>query len=200
MTIKTQYLPMNKYSRPGTKRPETRAIILHWVNNAGTSAQFNRDYFAGLAMQKPAKGVDYVFASTQYVIGLQGEIIQTMPVGEIARHCGSDKLDPASGKVYTDIGRKLMDTVANPNTITIGIELCHPDKTGCFNDTTLDSAIDLVTDLCKRYDLDPSVRVLRHYDIVGWKDCPRWYVEHPDEWDTFKHIVAAKINIGRERI
>lgn len=35
-----------------------------------------------------------------------------------------------------------------------------------------------------RYDLDEE-DVIRHYDVTG-KNCPKYYVEHEDAWETFK--------------
>ena len=35
-----------------------------------------------------------------------------------------------------------------------------------------------------RYDLS-SEDVIRHYDVTG-KNCPKYYVEHEEAWDTFK--------------
>ncbi|EMP06592.1 hypothetical protein LEP1GSC124_0472, partial [Leptospira interrogans serovar Pyrogenes str. 200701872] len=29
-----------------------------------------------------------------------------------------------------------------------------------------------------------------HQGIVGWKDCPRWYNTHPEDWIRFKKRVG----------
>ena len=34
--------------------------------------------------------------------------------------------------------------------------------------------------------------VIRHYDVTG-KDCPKYYVEHPEAWDAFRADVAAEM-------
>lgn len=33
------------------------------------------------------------------------------------------------------------------------------------------------------FDVSPD-DVIRHYDVTG-KNCPKYYVEHEDEWDNF---------------
>ena len=33
----------------------------------------------------------------------------------------------------------------------------------------------------KTYDLQRE-QILRHYEVTG-KECPKYYVEHPDEWE-----------------
>ena len=34
--------------------------------------------------------------------------------------------------------------------------------------------------------------MIRHYDVTG-KECPRYYVEHPEAWDAFRADVAAEM-------
>lgn len=62
------------------------------------------------------------------------------------------------------------------NEDSIGIEVCHPDAEGEFNDITYQSVIKLTAELCKQYGLNEN-DVIRHYDVTG-KICPRYYVEH----------------------
>jgi N-acetylmuramoyl-L-alanine amidase CwlA len=44
--------------------------------------------------------------------------------------------------------------------------------------------------LCWRFDLNPMSDIIRHYDVTG-KDCPRWFVSHPEEFDVFRDSVKA---------
>ena len=46
--------------------------------------------------------------------------------------------------------------------------------------------------LCKRFNLT-SDDVIRHYDVTG-KNCPKYYVEHEDAWNTFKDDVFEYLN------
>lgn len=158
MKITEKYLTKNPYSRPGTKLTSVKNIVVHYVGNPNTSAIANRNYFESLK----DKGV---YASSQYIIGLNGEIIKCMPESEVAYHAGN----------YT------------VNCNSIGIECCHPDSSGKFNSLTYNALIELLKDLCKRYRLNSS-NVIRHYDVTG-KMCPLFYVKNPSEWTKLKNAV-----------
>lgn len=81
------------------------------------------------------------------------------------------------------------------NRKSIGIETCHPDWGGRFNDVTYNSLVELTAELCKEYGIGIN-NVIRHHDITG-KDCPKYYVENPNEWNKFKQDVQKRIN-GKE--
>lgn len=74
----------------------------------------------------------------------------------------------------------------------IGIEICHPDWTGKFNSVTYNVLIELLTDLCKRYNLTVD-KIIRHYDVTG-KMCPKYYVEHNNEFLEIRNKVAINLN------
>lgn len=195
MNIIVTDLNVNPFSRPGKHRRSTLAVILHWVGKAGQSAASVRAYFASLSAQKQEP---YRFASAHYIVGLSGEILRAMPEEEVAYHCGSSAKDPESGKIYTDWARHLFgntftSNTLSPNYASIGIELCHPDWSGIFNDATLDAAVELVVSLCRKYSLDPLLQLGRHYDVVGWKACPKRWVERPDEWVAFRQRVIKSL-------
>lgn len=152
--LDVQLLPVNMYSRSGKTLEQVNGIVVHYTANPGSTAQQNRDYFAGLAESHTTS------ASSHFVIGLDGEIIQCVPCGEIA---------------YASNER---------NEDTIAIECCIEDDTGKFNDKTYESLVKLVTWLIGRYDLGVD-DVIRHYDVTG-KNCPKYYVEKPEAWEQFK--------------
>lgn len=149
--IDIQYLTPNDYSRPQTKLTEINAIVIHYTANPGTTAQNNHDYFEGLSISGET------YASSHFVIGIDGEIIQCIPLNEI---CYASN---------------------NRNSDTIAIECCHPDATGEFSDDTYESLVELVAKLQIYYQLDDD-EIIRHYDITG-KMCPKYYVENEDAWD-----------------
>ena len=149
-------LPVNSFSRPGTPLEQVNGIAIHYVGNPGTSAQQNRDYFAGLAEQTAEP---YTYASSHFLIGLDGEILQCVPLNEIA-YCTSQR-----------------------NADTISIECCHPDEEGAFTAETYQSLLRLTRWLMDQYGLDTS-QVIRHYDATG-KECPLYYVRHPEAWSQF---------------
>lgn len=156
------YLTPNEYSRPGKELKEVNAIVVHYVGNPGTTAAQNRSYFENL------KDTHATSASSHYIIGMEGEIIQCVPLNEIS---------------YASNNR---------NKDTIAIECCHPDETGQFTTATYKSLVKLVAALCRTYNLDPETGIIRHYDVTG-KYCPLYYVNHEDEWYGFKLDVKAEL-------
>lgn len=162
--ITNLFLDINPYSREGELRDMIDTIVIHYVANPGSSALANRQYFNNLQWQgltgKDESGKTY--ASSHYIIGLDGEIIRCIPDDEIAFHAGN-----------ADVNRR-----------SIGIEVCHPDDSGKYTDATYRALVRLVSYLCVQYDI-PLSGVIRHYDVTG-KLCPAYYVSHPDEWALFK--------------
>lgn len=155
--IDEQLLTVNPYSRPGKKVKSIDKIVVHYLANPETSAQQNHDYFESL------KDLRNDYMSANYVIGLEGEIIECVPDGEVAW---------ASNQM---------------NSYSISIENCHMDTTGRFNKATYWSDVHLVAYLTEKYGLGRD-DIIRHYDVTG-KICPKYFVEHPDAWEKFKDDV-----------
>ena len=160
--IKQQLLTVNPYSRSGQKLNKVNAIVIHYVGNPGTTAAQNRNYFEGLKDSKT------VSASSHYIVGLEGEIIQCVPLEEIS---------------YASNNR---------NSDTIAIECCHPDATGKFNKKTYNSLVKLTAALLKTYGLSVEEGLIRHYDVTG-KECPLYFVRNEDEWYGFKLAVDSEL-------
>lgn len=152
--VDVQLIAENEYSRPGTKLESVNGIVVHYVANPGTSAAANRSYFAGLAESKAT------YASSNFIIGLDGEVLQCVPADEVA---------------YASNNR---------NSDTLSIECCHPDESGVFAYPTYRSLVKLCADICVGFGLDPEKDIIRHYDVTG-KMCPLYFVEHEDEWKNF---------------
>ena len=158
--VEQDILPLNPYSRPGTPLETIDGVVVHYVGNPGTSAAANRSYFANLALTHET------YASAHFVVGLEGEVLQCVPLSEVA-YCSSQANDH-----------------------TVSIEVCHADETGKFNDATMGSLEALVVWLCETFNLDPDVGVIRHYDVTG-KICPKYYVDHPEAWEDFRSALGA---------
>lgn len=154
-------LPANRYSRPGYELTDINGVVIHYVGNPATSAEANRNYFASLA-----DGREGTFASSHFIVGLEGEVIQCIPLTEMA---------------YASRDR---------NSDTVAIEVCHPDADGEFSAVTYERTVELTAWLCAQFDLNPETDVLRHYDVTE-KRCPLYYVEHPEAWDVFLEDTAA---------
>ena len=129
--------------------------------NPGASAKANRDYFENL------KDTHVTKASSNFIVGLEGEIIQCVPTWEVA-YASNDR-----------------------NKDTVSIECCHPDETGKFNEETYRSLVQLSAWLCKKFDLDES-DVIRHYDVTG-KNCPKYFVENEAVWEQFREDVSRAL-------
>ena len=151
--ITQDFLPRNDYSRPGTPLDAVDGVVVHYVGNPGTTAGQNRSYFAGLARSGET------YASSHFLIGLDGEILQCVPLDEVA-YCSNQR-----------------------NHDTLSIECCHPDETGKFTDETYDSLVRLTAWLCTELDLTEK-NVIRHYDVTE-KRCPLYFVDHEDAWEDF---------------
>lgn len=158
------FLSLNPYSRPGIRRKEINSIVVHYVANPGTSAKQNRSYFQSLANQT---GEGATSASSHYIIGIDGEIVQCIPLDEVA---------------YANYPR---------NDDTVSIECCHMDSSGEFSQETKESLIKLVSWLCRELNLNER-DVIRHYDVVG-KNCPKYYVEHEEAWKELKKQMRKAI-------
>lgn len=156
-------LPVNRFSRPGIPLKKIDGVVIHYVGNPATTAEANRNYFASLA-----DGREGTFAGSHFIVGLEGEVLQCVPLTEIA-YASNDR-----------------------NGDTVSIEVCHPDETGEFSRETYEQVIGLTAWLCHTFKLDPETEVIRHYDVTG-KVCPRYYVEHPGAWEQFLADTASAL-------
>jgi N-acetylmuramoyl-L-alanine amidase len=192
MHIVQKLLPIGD-ARPGRNLDNILAIVLHWPAMPGQHAQAIADFWAG-ADNKDG-------ASAHCAIDQDGTIVQTVPWTERAYHVGSSLVDPKSGKIYTDLAASLFGDFAprtlpastSPNHVTIGIEMCHLDEAGTYTPETVAAAVELCAYLCGQYHVDPATHIIRHIDVVGWKRCPAWYIDHPEDLDAFRQAVAAKM-------
>lgn len=166
MEVIERLLTINPYSRSGEKQGKIEYQVVHWVGNAGSSAIANRNYFENL------KTTHTTSASSHDIIGLNGEKVHCIPYDEVAFHSGSYSMNRKS----------------------IGIETCHPDWNGKFNEKTYNTLIEVLAENCKTYGI-PVNKIIRHYDVTG-KSCPKYYVEHEDEWNKLKQDVQNKLNGG----
>lgn len=135
--IKEMLITPNKWSRPQTKIGTIKSIVVHWIGNAGSTAENNAKYFNSL---KDGRGT---YASSHYIIGNDGVIIRCVPESEVAYHA------------------------SKANNYSIGVEVCHPDNTGKYTDLAYKALIELLVDLCNRYKLEPTQAIIRHYDVTG---------------------------------
>ncbi len=155
--VTVDLIDIHNSARTGKKLDDVKNIVIHYVGNPATTAKNNRDYF----------NREETEVSSHFVVGLNGEIIQCVPIYEKSAATNWRNND------------------------TISIEVCHPDSTGKFNKESYNSAVKLAAFLCNAFELD-SEKVIRHYDVTK-KLCPLYYVENPKAWKKFKSDVDGEI-------
>lgn len=79
------FLDPNIYSRPQTPLKKVKGIVIHYTANPGSDAIANRNYFNNLPSMN--EGSEHpVYASSHYVIGLDGTIVQCIPLMRFRMH------------------------------------------------------------------------------------------------------------------
>ena len=155
--VTVDLLPVNQYSRPGIPLKQVNGVVVHYTGNPNTTAEQTRSYFNNLAT------TGETYASSHFIIGMDGTIIQCVPLNEES-DCSNSR-----------------------NADTIAIECCHPDSSGQFTDETYNALVKLVRYLTDTYGLNAD-DVIRHYDVTG-KLCPYYYATNEDAWQAFKEDV-----------
>lgn len=156
------FLTPNEYSRPGDSLNRVKNIFVHYTANPGTSAAQNKSYFEGLAQSGETS------ASSHFIIGYEGEVVQCVPLDEIA---------------YAVAGR---------NEDSISIECCYINENGEFTQETYTTLVHFSALLLEKYGLEAK-DLRRHYD-EGGKLCPKYYAENEEEWEKFVEDVAVYKN------
>ena len=147
--VDVQILNVSAGGRRMARLDRVNDIAVHYVANPGSSAQQNRDFF-----DQPQTPV-----SAHFVVGLEGEVIQCLPLEEKSSATNERNRD------------------------TISIEVCHPAPDGKFTPETYEALVRLTAWLCDYTGIGRD-HVIRHYDVTG-KLCPLYYVEHPEAWEQF---------------
>lgn len=145
----------NENARSGARLADFTGVVIHYVGNPATTAMGNRSYF-----NQPTTEV-----VSHFVVGLDGEVVQCLPLYERSVASNSRNRD------------------------TVSIEVCHPDESGQFNDVTYASLVRLTAWLCDLGGLKET-DVIRHYDVTG-KECPLYYVRHPEAWEQLRDDISA---------
>lgn len=164
MKIQQKFLTPNKFSRPQIPLKNVTKIAVHYVGNPGSSAIANRNYF-----ENQKNGGTYV--SAHFVIGLQGEIIQCIPLNEWS-YCTNQA-----------------------NGYSISIECCHPDDTGKFTAATENSLAELCAYLLEKFNLTAD-DIIRHYDVTG-KQCPLYW--SPTKYQS-KAVADKRFSDFKEKV
>ena len=162
MKIKNSFIPINPYNRPGQVSNPVR-ICVHYTGDVGASAdrlaRFYYNVAAGMFPDKPQN-----WTSTQYIVGLNGEVIRIVPDNEMA-YAASCK-----------------------NSRTIHIEVCYKQSSGEFEQASKDALRELVLSLMQKYNISAD-KVVRHYDLTG-KLCPYFYIDNK-RWAALHEYITT---------
>ena len=163
-TVIERFMKINKYGRPGTKRSKTTKIAWHFTGQHDVSAKNTVSYFSNVVANGYKVNGRYIYASSHYVMGLEGEIYHIVPEREIAY------------------------TTNSANYYSIGIECATTGSDDHYTDKEYVSMVKLGAWLAQYYGLDPRTDFIRHTDVVGraYKLCPKYFVDHEDKWKQFK--------------
>ncbi|MGN1338868.1 MAG: N-acetylmuramoyl-L-alanine amidase, partial [Oscillospiraceae bacterium] len=162
MTLTDKLIKKNEYNRPGIASKPVR-ICVHYTGDVGTGADrlalFYANVAAGMFPDKPDS-----WTSTQYIVGLNGEVIRIVPDNEVAY------------------------AAANRNNGTIHIEVCYTQKSGEFEQASKTTLRELMQYLMQKYGISAD-KVVRHYDLTG-KYCPIYYVDET-RWAALHEYITA---------
>ena len=167
--IHQDLLTLSEVNRPGTKLEAVRNIVIHYVGNTGSSAKENRDYFQ--SQQDPNEPSYNIKTSSNFVVDLNGAVLQCVPIDEVA---------------YANYPR---------NYDTISVESCHINDAGEYTPETYNSLVKLSAWLLEIHHLTPD-DLITHDEVrikggIGAKSCPKWFTDHPEAWEQFKNDVRA---------
>jgi N-acetylmuramoyl-L-alanine amidase CwlA len=155
MELTERLLPLG-LARPGTPLPLYNSITIHWIGP-----------YPSQNVEDPRKWwIDSKQEASAHFILKDDIVICTVPISEVAWHCGC-----RAG-----------------NFSSIGIEVIPASKNGEFSSKSVQTLKELIATLNK-------VELKRHYDWTG-KDCPLYYtplstIEGGDKrWEELKNEIA----------
>lgn len=186
---RNDYIPVNKWTRPGTKLKKVVKLIDHYTANPGASAKNHAMYFG---RSLPQSNDAYVRSgksrktrsASAHIFVDRYEAVCIIPLDEVAY--------AANDGSYRDIP----ELRPNANYLSISVEKCI-EKDGSFHPDTIKRAKQVFAELCKMFNLDPIEDIVRHYDVTR-KNCPAPYVKNPALFNQFKAGVSALLKTKEE--
>ena len=161
-------IPCNASNYKACKSRVVSYVVMHYTGNAKDTAKGNATYFQGSGRN----------ASAHFFVD-ETSIYQSMPLHDIAWHCGAHKY---AHKYCRNIN-------------AIGIEMCTSGNSK-VSEKTKKHAANLCAYICRELGItgdQVDTCVLRHYDVTH-KRCPAQMVDSPDEWKAFKKQVKDILN------
>lgn len=153
----------NKFGRPGTPLNYTK-VAIHYTGQADVPGKNTVSYFNNVVANGYKVNGKYIYASSHFVIDLDGTIYQLIPLDEICYATNS------------------------ANSYAVGIEVATTGKDNHYTDATYKSMVHLCAWLCARKSLNPRKDIIRHTDVVGraYKLCPIYMVNNPKQYEQFR--------------
>lgn len=167
----------NKYGRPGVALV-AKKIAIHYTGEADVSGDRTVSYFNNVVANGYKIGNKYIYASSHYVIGLEGEIYQLIPTNEICYATNS------------------------ANSYAIAVEVATTGDDNHYTDATYKSMVHLCAWLCDYKGLSCKNDIITHTDVVGknYKLCPIYMVKNPAKMKQFKldcdNLKQGKITVN----
>lgn len=196
MQVIEAYLTPNDFSRTQRKLACVKGIVCHWVANPMSSAMGNRKFFEDRKLGQTGYG------AAHDIIDLNGDLVKCLPYDEEAYQVGSSQPYKAgTGQVYTPRAWDKLNTNSDrsimpyPNNCTIGVECTHLDWNGLMTPETYETLMFWCADRLMEHNLTIDDLYL-HQEIVGWKNCHKWFLDNPNEWIIFKEDVDYIIKNG----
>ncbi len=167
LRIEKRFLTVHEDSRPGYKLTELKNIVVHYIGNAGTTADQNWRNFEN---NKPQ-------TSAHFIIGLDGEILWLIPLDEVAWAIGTTEGNYTSISIeccHPDASGKFTDATYE-SLVKLVSWLCNK----------FDLSAD---DVLRHYDYE---RTSSDGSFTWHKPCPLYWANDKDpesheRWEAFK--------------
>lgn len=164
----------NKFGRPGTSLI-AKKIAIHYTGKPDVPGSKTVSYFNNVVANGYKINGKYVYASSHYVIDLDGTIYQLIPTTECCYATNS------------------------ANSYAIAIEVATTGADNHYTDATYKSMVHLCAWLCQYKHLNCITDIITHTDVVGksYKLCPVYMVKNPAKMHQFKldcaNLLSGKI-------
>jgi len=177
---------------------QKKAIVIHWPG-----AKTVTEGYSILKIDPLWNWMNESSLNSYHYLVSKKRIIQTRDLKLRAIHAGH-RTYRKKAKDY--FGYDVCCDTNSPNNYTIAICALHDTHLGGYETETTDSLVDLVSDLCIEYNLNPETDLWRHSDITNEKSipCPRGFFDDDDDpddlWNAFKCWVGNAITLKYEKM
>ena len=159
---------------------EIKGVVLHWDGGQPKSIEALQRW-----LRKHGNGRGY----HRYIKG--NNVVYGADTRKKQIHCGAySYTHPAVryfGAYCPDWNHKEKPHKNSPNNCTIGICMLHDYDGGKYSNETLLTSAKISAQMLSYYDL--NINGLWTHHMVTGKSCPKFFVDHPEQWEVFKDMV-----------